>query len=181
MPRPVPDAIARAARPYLREIVALCAKSTGSPGNFVLLLGKYSSEETFLLPRSDTSQVLEHVKTEAARRKCERLLAAAHGPHDLLVLVCAGGHVEGHVVRVPTIVPEPKPDTLTEAPPCQCGCGEPAETEFQGLYYTNACFERTIDELREMGIPIEQKGNKYRLAPSTKVSFRLDGDRGKGE
>jgi hypothetical protein len=177
MPRPVPDAIARAARPFLREVVALAAKSTLSPGHFVLLLGKYSSEETFLFPRSDAGQILERAKTDAARRKCERLLAAPHGPHDLLVIVCAGSHVEGHFVRVPTIVPDPKP--LTETPSCQCGCGKPAETEFEGLYYTNACFERTIQELQEMGIPIEQKGKSYRLAPSTKVSFRLGGDEGK--
>jgi hypothetical protein len=84
-------------------------------------------------------------------------------------------------IRVPTIVREEKPETLTELPPCGCGCGKPAEVDFQGLYYTKACLAREMTELREMGIPIEQSEKGYRLAPSVKVSFLLDGDGQKGD
>ncbi len=173
MPRPVPDQIARAARPFLAQVADLCSNGTLTPGDFVLLLGKYSSEETFLFPRSNTTELLERAKTPARRKKSERLLASSHGPHDLLVMVCAGDHVEGHFVRVPTVVPRAAPP-LTETPPCACGCGAPADVDFQGLYYKDACLQRTVDELREMGVPIEQSGNSFRLAPSTQVSFRLD-------
>ncbi len=64
-------------------------------------------------------------------------------------------------MRVPTVVPEPA-RPLTEVPPCACGCGEPREkSDFQGLYYKDACLQRTMNELREMGIPIEQNGNAF--------------------
>jgi hypothetical protein len=181
MARPIPDEIARTARPFLRDVVELAAEGDRSPGDFILPLGKYSSEQTFLIPRSSMSQIVERAKTEAARRKCERLLASPRGPHDLLVLVFAGSHVEGHVMHVPTIVREERPKTFTQLPPCGCGCGEPAEIDLQGLYYTKACLARTVTELREMGVPIEQSEKGYRLAPSTQVSFLLDGDGEKGD
>jgi hypothetical protein len=173
MPRPIPDAIAATARPYLRQVVDLCAGSERSPGDYVLLLGKYSAEETFLFPRSSAVEILDRAKTAARRRKCERLIALPCGPHDLLVMVCAGEHVEGHTMRVPTVVRKEAPP-LTETPPCSCNCGQAAEIEFRGLYYTRACFQRTVDELRAMGVPIEQSDKGLRLAPSTRVSFRLD-------
>jgi hypothetical protein len=48
------------------------------------------------VPRALAGEILARAKTEARRRKYERLIASPCDKHDLLVMVCAGDHVEGH-------------------------------------------------------------------------------------
>jgi hypothetical protein len=62
-------------------------------------------------------------------------------------------------------------------PLCACKCGMPAEIEFAGLPYTKACLQREMDEMRTMGLPIEQLDEgTFRLKPGTRVSFADEGD-----
>jgi hypothetical protein len=61
-------------------------------------------------------------------------------------------------------------------PPCACGCGAPAEIDFAGLFYTKACFQKEIEGLRAVGIPIEESDQGVRLRPGTSVVFVDDGD-----
>jgi hypothetical protein len=60
---------------------------------------------------------------------------------------------------------------------CSCGCKQLAEIVFgDELPYTRACMQRTIDELRAAGIPIEQSSEGVRLGRGVSVSIVDDGD-----
>ena len=71
-----------------------------------------------------------------------------------------------------------KRDPATGATLCSCGCKQPAEIVLGGeLAYTRACMQRTIDEVRAAGIPIEQTPEGgVRLRPGTQVTIVDDGD-----
>ena len=63
------------------------------------------------------------------------------------------------------------------APLCSCGCGQRAEIVFgDKLPYTRACMQRTIDEIRAAGVPIDQSSEGVRLGPGVTVTIVDDGD-----
>ena len=113
MTRPLPHPIERAARPFLPKLLQLAAENGDFPGDYFLLLGKYDTKESVIVPRVLAGEILAQAKTEARRRKYERLIASPCDPHDLLVMVCAGDHVEGHWMKVPALVP-PATSTASE-------------------------------------------------------------------
>ncbi len=102
MPRPLPDPIARAVRPFFARVLELAAEGGGAPSDYVLVVGKYDAAECRLLARAASAEIDALAKTPARRGKLERFLAAPCDPRDLLVLVSAGDHVDGYRVRVPT-------------------------------------------------------------------------------
>ena len=106
MARPsLPDPIERAARPFLPKLLQVAAENGDFPGDYFLILGKYDAKESVIVPRALAGEILAQAKTEARRRKYERLIGSPCDKHDLLVMVCAGDHVEGHWMKVPALVP----------------------------------------------------------------------------
>ncbi|MGO8997375.1 MAG: hypothetical protein ACLQVI_29005 [Polyangiaceae bacterium] len=105
MNRPLPEPIERAVRPFLPIVVKQAGELGRAPSDYFLVLGKYDPSKGSLIPRAAVVDFLALAKSEARRRKYERFLALPCEPNDLLVLVCAGDHVEGHRVRVPRVVP----------------------------------------------------------------------------
>jgi hypothetical protein len=106
---PISDPIERAARPFLPKILKAVAEQGAFPGDYFLILGKYDSTESVAVPRSEAHQFLAMAKTEVRRRKYERLLDSPCDRNVLLVMVCAGDHVEGHWMQVPAVAPAQDP------------------------------------------------------------------------
>ncbi len=116
MARPLPDPVERAVRPFLPKLLQVAAENGDFPGDYFLVLGKYDTKDAVIAPRALAGEFLAHAKTEARRRKYERFIASPCDRHDLLVLVCAGDHVEAHWRKVPALV---SPTAPTTAPVCE--------------------------------------------------------------
>jgi hypothetical protein len=114
MPRAIPESVERVVRPFLPLVAKKSAELGRTPRDYFLLIGKYEPSKSALVPRSTTADFMALAKSDARRRKYERFLALPCAPNDLLVMVCAGDHVEGYRVRVPIVVPEETPEPSDE-------------------------------------------------------------------
>ena len=72
MPRPLPDPIERAARPFLPKLLKLAAEQGRFPADYFLLIGKYDPSSGAIIPRALAADVVALGKTVARRRKYER-------------------------------------------------------------------------------------------------------------